>query len=413
VTIDGIRINGLKHTSSGSFMKRLNLEVGKSYDGIEVASAIRKVYGARNYNRIAYHWEPTTEGHATLVFDVIENPQTYLKVGLHYHTFSSISLITTLTSKNLVFDRSKTTVKLNISENFRMLLQQSQTFGKQDNNNFILSFYHERFKFPVYQNFDQTYLYRSRFTSFDARLQHTFAQHSLLGLGTAYEDFVLRPRYSGAVDVEAGNNYWHSYLYYDLITLNQKHFATSGWQISTRLGMIYHQQPDDVLYEVGEESGIIDTLSFQNYGQLRVNIQNFQPLNTKWTLLSQLNAGLNLKQGQSFLNFFNVGGLNDFLRNQVTFAGLNEYQLNTNSVAALMMGLQYNPYSNLYTTLLANIGLYDFTYEMPEAFDTGNFISGYSFTVGYASALGPIQISAMYNDQSRNFSGYVNIGFHF
>jgi hypothetical protein len=26
---------------------------------------------------------------------------------------------------------------------------------------------------------------------------------------------------------------------------------------------------------------------------------------------------------------------------------------------------------------------------------------------------GPIQISAMYDDQSPNFSGHVNIGFHF
>jgi len=30
----------------------------------------------------------------------------------------------------------------------------------------------------------------------------------------------------------------------------------------------------------------------------------------------------------------------------------------------------------------------------------------------YASILGPIQNLTMYNDQSRNFSGYVNIGFH-
>jgi NTE family protein len=413
VTIDGIRINGLKNTSESSFIKRLNLDPGTAYDGVEVATAIRKVYGSRNYNRIAYHWEPTTEGRATLVFDVIENPQLYLKLGLHYHTFSNVAVITTLAGKNLLWDRSKSLMKLNISENFRMLLQQNQTFGKQDNNNLILSVYHERFKFPIYNNFEQTYLYRSFYTSFDLRLQHTFSQHSALGVGTAYEDFALRPRYTGAVDVKAGNNYWQTYLYYDLTTVNQKHFSTSGWKISVHIGQIYHQRPDDVLYEIGEDSGIIDTLSFNNYGQLRINIEKFKPLNEKWSLLSQLNTGMNLKEGQSFLNFFNVGGLSDFLRNQITFAGLNEYQLNTNSIATFMLGLQYNPYNNLYTTVRANVGLYDFAYAIPEAFDTGKFLSGYSFTVGYSSALGPIQISAMYNDQSSNFSGYVNIGFHF
>jgi NTE family protein len=77
------------------------------------------------------------------------------------------------------------------------------------------------------------------------------------------------------------------------------------------------------------------------------------------------------------------------------------------------MGAQFNPYSNLYTTLRANVALYDFAYEWSKILTSGSFLSGYSFTVGYASVLGPIQISAMYNDQSRKFSGYVNIGFTF
>jgi len=74
-----------------------------------------------------------------------------------------------------------------------------------------------------------------------------------------------------------------------------------------------------------------------------------------------------------------------------------------------MMGLQFNPHNNLYTTLRANVALYDWS----KTASTENFLSGYSFTVGYASVLGPLQISAMYHDQSRQFSGYVNIGFHF
>jgi NTE family protein len=409
ITIDGTNINGLKHTSEKSFSKRLGLEIGKDYDGVEIAKAIRKVYGSRNYNRISYRYDPTADGHANLIFDVIENPLTYFKLGLHYHTFSNVALITTVATKNLLFDRSKSLLKVNIGENFRGLAQQNQTFGKQDNNNLILSLYHERFKFPIYNNFDQTYLYHDRFTQVDLKVQHTFGQYSALGVGTSFEDFILKPDFSGGVDVEAGNKYFHSYLFYDLNTLNQKHFTTSGWKVYARLGGIYHQRPDKLFYQVGGESGIIDTLSFQNYGQLRINIERYRPLGDKYTLITQINSGINLKQNQSFLNFFNVGGLNDFLRNQITFAGLNEFQVRTNSIAAFMMGLQFNPYNKLYTTLRANVALYDWS----KTASSQNFLSGYSFTVGYASALGPIQISAMYNDQSRDFSGYVNIGFHF
>lgn len=413
VAIDKVEINGLQNTSQSSFIKRLHVEVGKEYDGMEVASAIRRVYGSRSYSRISYHWEPTSKDHAKLVFDVIENPSTYFKVGLHYHTFSSVALLTTVASKNLLFDRSKSLLKLNIGENFRAMAEQNQTFGKQDNNNLIFSVYYENFKFPIYKNYEQTYLYRDHFSRFDLQVQHTFGQRSALGLGTSFENFGLKPEFSGGVDVEAANKYWHSYVYYELNTLNQKHFTTSGWRIYARLGEVYHQRPDKLFYAVGSESGIIDTLSFQSYGQLRLNIEHYKAVSSRLTLITQINSGLNLKQNQSFLNFFNVGGLNDFLRNQITFAGLNEFQVRTNSVAVFQLGLQYNPYTNLYTTLRANAGLHDFSYEWTNIVNSGSFISGYSFTVGYASVLGPIQISTMYNDQSGKFSGYVNIGFHF
>ena len=97
----------------------------------------------------------------------------------------------------------------------------------------------------------------------------------------------------------------------------------------------------------------------------------------------------------------------------MTFVGLNEYQVRANSIAVLMLGAQYRPLTSLYATLRANVGAYNFTYEMPDASDTGNFLSGYSLTVGYDSGLGPIQISGMYSDQTKDFTGYVNIGFHF
>ena len=54
--------------------------------------------------------------------------------------------------KNFIFDRSKATLKMNVSENFRLLLEQNQLFGKKDNNNLIASFYHETFNFPLYRH---------------------------------------------------------------------------------------------------------------------------------------------------------------------------------------------------------------------------------------------------------------------
>ena len=47
----------------------------------------------------------------------------------------------------------------------------------------------------------------------------------------------------------------------------------------------------------------------------------------------------------------------------------------------------------------------------PEAvFTTPDFLSGYALTFTYNFALGPLELSAMYSDQSRQKMGYVNIG---
>jgi NTE family protein len=125
-----------------------------------------------------------------------------------------------------------------------------------------------------------------------------------------------------------------------------------------------------------------------------------------------LNGGVNFNDDQAYMNFFNIGGINDFLRNQITFVGLSEYQALSNSIAALMLGVQYSPVSNVYTLLRANVGLYNFT-TPNQSLSSENFLSGYAFTVGYASGFGLVQLSAMYNDQTTDFGGYVNIGFHF
>jgi len=114
---------------------------------------------------------------------------------------------------------------------------------------------------------------------------------------------VLKPDFSGGVDVEAGNKYFHSYVFYDLNTLNQRHFCYIGMEILCAAWRNLSSAPRQFVYQVGSESGIIDTLSFQNYGQLRINVERYKPIGNKYTLITQINSGMNLKQNQSFLIF--------------------------------------------------------------------------------------------------------------
>lgn len=409
ITVDDMKVEGLHHTTKTSFINRLHLEKGKAYDGVEVADAIRRVYGSQNYRRIAYEWQPTEPGRANLKFNVIEQPLTYFKVGIHYHTFSNVALIAAVSSKNLLFDRSKTTVKANISENFRFLIEHNQTFGESENNNLILSMYHERFRFPIYADFEQTHLYRSRYADFDARLQHTFGFSQALGIGASLEYFKVKPKMRADVAAEASNSYLTNYIYYQLNTLNKRNFSTRGWNVKGQLGWVYAQEPRNIALQTDSLTQS-DTTNLHGYAQLHFKAENFKPLSTRLTLLTQFNTAINFSPREAYLNFFNIGGINDFIRNQVPFTGLNEYQLTAHSVGVLMTGLQYQVSKSLYATARINGAVYDF---LEDDNRKTRYLSGYGLSIGYDSGIGPISLSVMYSDQSQKVLGYVNIGFTF
>jgi len=413
VTLDSISIQGLKHTTRTAFKNRLALIPGETYNGVKVAQAIRRVYGSRNYNRIAYEWHPTKEaGHANLSFNVVERPLTHLKAGIHYHTFSNVALILGAESKNLIFDRSKSSAKINISENFRLLAEHSQAFGTKDNNNLIFSFYYENFKFPVYENFEQAYLYRSRTYDVDTRIQRTFGFSSAIGIGTMLENFKLTPKIAADASFEGANTYLQTYLYYKHNTLNKRNFSTRGWRIEGKIGLTYSQHPTAITIKNGSAVEKSDTLNLNAYTYFHIKAENFTSLSGKVTLLTQFNTAINFNATNAYLNFYNVGGINDFVRNQIPFTGLPEYALNTNSVSVMMLGIQYQLTRSLYATVRLNGAVYDYLND-DQMLTFDNFLSGAGLSVGYDSGIGPLSITTMYNGESDKMYGYVNIGFPF
>jgi len=92
---------------------------------------------------------------------------------------------------------------------------------------------------------------------------------------------------------------------------------------------------------------------------------------------------------------------------------LREGTFYSSSVAALLVGLRYQLFNNTFITGKANILFNNFITNNQTFFNTPDFLSGYSLTFTYNFALGPLELSAMYSDQSKRVLGYVNIGIPF
>jgi len=76
------------------------------------------------------------------------------------------------------------------------------------------------------------------------------------------------------------------------------------------------------------------------------------------------------------------------------------------------VGMRYKLYSNLYVTGKANWLYHNFIRRKNAIAGTG-FLSGYSITLGYKFLLGPLELSAMYSDQSKKILPYINLGISF
>ncbi|MBS1609290.1 MAG: patatin-like phospholipase family protein, partial [Bacteroidetes bacterium] len=78
VRITDYAIRGLKATTSGFFFQRNKIIKGKYYTPAQLTEGIRKAFGTRYYARILYSLQPLPDGSAKIIYDVQENPLTYI-----------------------------------------------------------------------------------------------------------------------------------------------------------------------------------------------------------------------------------------------------------------------------------------------------------------------------------------------
>lgn len=411
VIIDNFEFEGLTHTTTLDFEGKLGLRTGETYSAGEISKAVRRAFSSGNYRRVAFFVVPRSPGHVTLRCEIVENPQTHAKLGLHFHTYSNVALITTLSTRNLLLNRSKFFAKLNWSTNPRILLRHDQPFGRLQNWGTMISAYYEQFRYPIYRDFEQVYEYTSKYAYLDLRFYKLLGTASLAGFGVAREQVRISPKITPVVAFNGNLDYWNGFFYFQHNSLDTKVFPRKGSFVDLQAGVIFNQKVDFV-FESSSGSLSSDSLGlpFRSYQQIKLKMGTYFPLGRRWSLIGQFNNGINLNYKEYYFNYYSVGGINDFIRNQIPFAGISENQVLTGSISSLQGGVLYEPFTNLLLTLRANFGYYDYVSRDPS--DWG-VLSGYALSGGYRTPLGPIEISLLYGDQSKTFLGYVNVGFTF
>ncbi len=410
VKISSFEVNGLKFTTQDFFIHTTGLLTNHVYTPRMLSYMVRRAGGTRYYNRIIYHLNPQPDHSAKIIFDVSENPLTFGKLSLHYNQFSGISAILNITSRDFFTPNSRSSVTLNIGENFRVKAEHLQYLGRGRKFALRLFTQFDQLNITTYSHTKEAGIYNQNYFVMDSRLGYSTNRDVTVGIGTRFEWTRYKPSITSALAFNGTDNFPTSYLYFNHNSLDRPVYARKGVKSALEADWVFTQNPDIQLHTNTRD---IDTLTASNaYPRFTFHLESYTPIGDRSTLLFLLQSGLNFQKG-NIMNQFSLGGLTPNFHNQITFAGLREGAYYASSTAAIQTGFRYNFYGNLFLTGRANVMFNNFVKNDKKFFDTPDFLSGYSLTFTYNFVLGPLELSAMYCDQWKRVMGYVNIGIPF
>ena len=412
IKISSYEVVGLNHTSEGFFVQSMNLLTGHSYTADQLSRMVRRAFGTRYYNRITYSMQRLSDSSNKIVFHVEENPLTFAKIGLNYNQFSGISAILNLTSRNFFTPTSRSLVTLNIGQNFRARAEHLQYFGRRANFAFTLGTQFDDFQITTYNNhFQEAGLYDQTYYKADAGFGYSTNRDLTIGIGSRYEYVDYDPSITSSLEFKGHNHFLTSYFLVRTNLLDRPVYPRRGFTLEAEADNVFEQNPN--IQTFGSQVGGTDSsFSDHPYQRLLFNYDQYIPISGRYTIQTHLQGGLNLNYGNSVMNEFSIGGLTEQFHNQVAFAGLREGTFYSSSIAEGMLALRYQLFDNVFLTGKANVLFNNFVTKSA-FFSTPDFLSGYALTFTYMFPLGPLEMSAMYSDQSHRVLGYVNIGIPF
>jgi NTE family protein len=414
VLISSAEVNGLEHTTRSFFLNTMGLSMNKRYSSAELADKVRQAYGTRYYSRVIYSLLPQADSSKKIVFDVSENPLSYLKAGLHYNRFSGIGLIGNITTRNFFTPNSRSLASIQIGESFRIRGEHLQYLGRSKKVGLTLKTQFDRFDIITYEQSKQDGLYRQNFWEVSERLHYSPTRDFTVGAGHRFEWLRYNPTLSRTTEFKGRSNFNSFFVYLRHNSLDRVNFPRRGVKIEAEAARVSRQHENIGFLINGEPPADPDSLKVATHPYLRtwLSAEGYLSTGARTVLSLQLQSGINYNYSRNILNEFVVGGMTKIFRNQVTFAGLQEGAVYSAAMASVQVGLRQQLSNSIYLAGRANV-LFNNAISKSQFFRYDDFYSGYALTFSYNFALGPLDLSVMYCDQTRKVQSYINLGIPF
>lgn len=409
-----ISVEGLDNKTRKAFLEQIHLDTSKVYVSDKLERESRQAFAYRMYKSISFDVKEDSTGAHELIYRVKPESPVMLKVGISQNNFTGFGVHVNLTARNKLTRFSRTMATVNLGENFRAMAEHLQMFGYSRPWSNKLQVYTEFQDVPVYTNFVRTGQYKLKYVTIDNRFQISSKQRSAGGIGMQWENIAAKPEIFSGTYFSGHNSYFQLYGFWQRNTLNKPLYARKGMSVEIKGGAVLGLNPDFKVYENGNLVGEIDKLliPWSNYARVTLNYYSVTPLHKRWAWVNRIQGGANFSENSSLLNSFYAGGMNPTFRNQVMFTGLQEAEVESESIAAVQTGFRYNPFASFYATVQVGYLTYDFVKKNIGGGPTAS-AWGTGLTVAYDLPIGPVEFTMMFSSKTQGLRTYFNFGFPF
>lgn len=414
--IDSIAFSGLDNVRHWFARNTLHITTGDTLTASSLTRAVNRLYATNYFDRVHYHLLPCEEtNNLILLLDVVEKPFASLSAAIHFSSFTGAGIIARAASNKFLIYNLHASLTAGIGE--QPGARTRLTFFLSDRRQNWLDWKNQvrSLTFPLYQDFEAI----SEYTQNQVRSELSFntltGYNAYLSMGLGFNYQGLSPNMRSPIHIDGNISSWDGMVSWQLHTLNSNTFPKSGQRLQLQGKYVFNQSPSFSVFEMNGEATTPEEMGIhiRDFIQANIHYENYIMIRERLTQFSHFQFGYNFLNDQGFINSFNVGGTYDHLENQITFAGLNEYELITESILAGGLGYRYHLGRNIYTSLMANAALFDFTLNEPENVSRDNFVFGAAASLGYDSLIGPLELTFSYSPETGKVIGYVNLGWAF
>ena len=414
--IDSIAFNGLKNVRPWFAQNIMSVYPGDTLDAGSLTNAVSRLFATGYFERVHYNLTDCDQTpNVILSLDVKEKPFGSLAAALQYNSFTGVGISGKIATNKFFFYNARASATVLIGEKpaFRAKIR----FFTSDRRHSWLSLTTQGryITFPLYENFKAISEYQQGFLRSELSFNTLSGDNSFFSFNGGYYYQSLSPNMQSPVTIEGKTRAFTAGINWQHHSLNSNAFPTQGQLIIIKNNFYFNQRPSFSEINLNGKPSTLEELDIRirNFVQTQIRWESYTPINERLTQHTRLQLGYNIKYEQGFINSFNLGGTYPYLENQLTFAGLNEYELVSENILAAALGYQYHIGRSVYATAIANAALFDFSFGRPKEISSNKLVYGGGLSIGYDSFVGPFELTFSYSPQTKKVIGYVNLGWMF